>query len=163
MTENIKNTEREGTGDEFSRSMTLQQKIDTLGFHEKFKLAISGSWSERSILVRDRNKTIAATVLKSPKTTEQEVVAIAQMRNVDEEVLRQIGQNRQWIRAYPIILSLVNNPKTPIAVALNFMNRLTNKDLKALKMSKNVPEAVAKKAGRMFAARTGGRMTPKSV
>jgi hypothetical protein len=136
---------------------TLRQKIDALGYSEKLQLALTGSWSERSILIRDKNKTIAASVLKSPQMAEQELAAIAQMRDVDEDILREIGTNRQWVKSYTVVINLVSNPKTPIAIALNLLPRLPARDLKLLKLNKNISEAVSKKAGRYLAARLGGQ------
>ena len=54
----------------------------------------------RAILVRDPNKMIAASVLSSPKLTEQEVETFARMANVSEDVLRIIGNNRAWMKNY---------------------------------------------------------------
>ena len=62
-------------------------------------------------------------MLSSPKLTGQEVEAIAKMANVGEEVLRVIGTNRQWTKNYGVVAGLVRNPKTPVAVSLNLLQR----------------------------------------
>jgi hypothetical protein len=76
------------------------------------------------------------------------------MRNVEEEVLRVIGTNREWASKYPIMLILCRNPKTPVGVVLPFINRLTLRDLKGLKDDKGVSQVVRESAKRVYLSRT---------
>jgi len=62
------------------------------------------------------------------------------MGSVSEDVLRTIGANRSWMKSYKVVLGLAKNPKTPIALSLNLMNRLMDKDLSLLAVDRNVPE-----------------------
>ena len=116
------------------------QKIAKMGFTERLKAASKGSREMRAILIRDPNKMIAAAVLSSPKLSEPEVEAIASMGSVSDEVLRIIGNNRQWMKNYNITLRLCKNPKTPLAMSLNMMSRLQDADLNRLSVDRNVPE-----------------------
>ena len=81
-------------------------------------LAPRGTREERTVLIRDPNRLVAAAVLSSPKLTENEVEGIARMANVGEEVLRIIGNNRGWMKSYTVAANLVRNPKTPPAISL---------------------------------------------
>jgi hypothetical protein len=83
---------------------------------------------------------IAASVLSSPKLSEPEIESFARMANVSEDVLRIIGANRAWTRNYGVVLGLTRNPKTPLAMSMNFMARLTDRDLTMLSVDRNVPE-----------------------
>jgi len=83
---------------------------------------------------------IAAAVLSSPKLTTSEVEAFARMANVSEEILRSIGNTRVWMRNYSVVLGLVRNPKTPVALSLNLVGRLSDRDLAAVSVDRNVPE-----------------------
>lgn len=116
--------------------------LASLTVAEKLKLAMRGTREQRSVLVRDPNKIVAAAVLSSPKLSESEVESFARMTNVSEEVLRVIGGNRAWIRSYAVACALVKNPKTPIAVSLGLVPRLNERDLKTLSTDRNLPEAV---------------------
>lgn len=116
------------------------QKIAKMGFTERLKAASKGSREMRAILIRDPNKMIAAAVLSSPKLSEPEVEAIAGMGSVSDEVLRIIGNNRQWIKNYMVVLRLCKNSKTPLAMSMNLMNRLQDGDLTRLSVDRNVPE-----------------------
>jgi hypothetical protein len=117
-------------------------RLASMGVMEKMKVAMRGSREERSVLIRDPNRIVAAAVLSSPKLTEQEVESIAKMANVTEEVLRVIGTTRAWTKNYTITAGLVRNPKTPIAISLTLLGRLTDRDAKLLTTDRNVPEPV---------------------
>jgi hypothetical protein len=55
-------------------------------------------------------------------------------------VLRTIGANRSWMKSYKIVVALTKNSKTPVALSMNLMNRLTDKDMQMLAVDRNVPE-----------------------
>src|SRR4029077_4673489 len=109
-------------------------------FTQRLKAAVKGSREMRAILVRDPNKMIAAAVLSSPKPTEQEVESIARMSNVSDDVLRTIASNRAWTKNYSVVVGLTKNPKTPLAMSLNLMARLNDRDVGTLATHRNVPE-----------------------
>jgi hypothetical protein len=129
-------------GEENESKESATQRLAKMGFPEKLKNAVKGSREMRSILIRDPNKMISAAVLSSPKLTENEVESFARMASLSEEVLRVIGQNRAWTKSYKVVLGLTKNPKTPLAMALNFMGRLNSTDLKGLSVDRNVPEGL---------------------
>lgn len=146
-------------GEEFETSAdpmirSAYQRILTLNTAQKAILAMKGGREERLILVRDTNKIVALSVLKNGRITEQEVEQIARMRNVADEILRQVGTNREWAKNYGVVANLVRNPRTPPGVSTNFISRLLNKDLKQLQGDKNVPEIIRKMAKRTLETRT---------
>jgi hypothetical protein len=128
-----------GTEEEHAEK-TVIQRLAEMGFTDRLKAAMKGTREVRAILVRDPNKMIAAAVLSSPKLTEAEVETFARMANVSEEVLRAIGQTRSWMKNYGIVAALTKNPKTPVAMSLNLMPRLNDRDLNMLSIDRNVPE-----------------------
>ncbi len=117
-------------------------KLAKMSFPQKLKAAIKGSKEMRAILVRDPNKLISVSVLSSPKLTENEVEAFARMANVSDDVLRMIGKNRAWTKNYSVIVGLTKNPKTPVAMSMNFLSRLSARDLGLLAVDRNVAEPV---------------------
>ncbi len=135
--------------------LTVLQRLNKMTVSEKIKTALMGNREERGILVRDSNRLVAVTVLSSPKITESEIDAISQMRNVHQDVLRIIGTNREWLKKSKIVRNLVKNPKTPIAISLNLINRLTKQDLKFLVNDKSVPDALRRTAKRLIAKKGG--------
>jgi hypothetical protein len=78
------------------------------------------------------------------------------MKNVSDEVLRRIGTNRDWTKKYTVINSLVKNPRTPLPIAMGFISRLQPRDLKAISVDRNVPEAIRRSAQRFVKAAVQG-------
>jgi hypothetical protein len=141
MTRYLSEEERQET-----EKVSTVQKIYRLNTAEKLITALKGSREERAILIRDPNRLVASAVLGSPRITEPEIEAISAMKNVSDQVLREIGRHREWTRRYSVINNLVRNPRTPIGIALNLVPRLGPRDVKGVAMDRNVPEAVRKQA-----------------
>lgn len=133
----------------------LYQKIIKMSIPQKIRLAMVGNREARNILILDHNKAVVMAVLRSPKLTENDVFTYAQQRNLSEEVYKYIARNKNWIKNYAIKLALVNNPKTPLAVALRFLDHLQERDLKNLSRSKNVSNVLAKAAAQLLLKRAG--------
>ncbi len=119
---------------------SVQTKISKMSFTERLKAATKGNSEMRAILVRDTNKMIAAAVMSSPKLTEQEIESFARMGSVSEDILRIIAHNRKWTKNYKITLGLVKNPKTPVAISMNMLQRIQQKDLTQMAIDRNIPE-----------------------
>jgi len=116
--------------------------LSSLPVVARLKLATKGTREQRSQLIRDSNRMVAVAVLSSPKVNEAEVEAFAKMANVSEEVLRIISANRSWMKHYGVALGLIKNPKTPPGISTQILHRLTERDVKALTVDRNVPELV---------------------
>jgi hypothetical protein len=124
--------------------------LSSLPVGDRLKLAMKGTREQRAQLIRDSNKIVATAVLASPKLTEAEVEAFVKMGNVSEDVLRIIGTTRSWMKKYAVVIGLTRNPKTPPALSMQMLNRLTEKDVKMLTTDRNVPEALRLAARRML-------------
>jgi hypothetical protein len=131
---------------------SVTQLLAKMSFPDRLKAALKGTREIRAILVRDPNKMIAGAVLSSPKLTEAEVEAIAKMASVAEDVLRTIGANRAWMKNYKIVVGLTKNPKTPVAMSLNLMSRLQERDIAKLAVDRNIPEPLRVAARKKMAA-----------
>jgi hypothetical protein len=117
-------------------------RIAAMSVPERVKAAMKGSREMRSVLIRDPNKLVALSVLSGPKVSETEVEGYARMGSVAEDVLRAIAARRGWMKNYSIMLALVKNAKTPVAITLNLLSRLREADLRRLSTDRNVPEAL---------------------
>ena len=130
--------------------VSVLQKIKRLTVGQRVQLAMRGNKEERSILIRDGSKLVSAAVLVSPKVSESEIESFAALKNVQEQVLRDIARNPKYKKNYPVIRNLANNPRTPLDLSLGLMNHLMVMDLKNLSMNKNVPETLRKIAHKRF-------------
>jgi len=145
--------EDQGGGGEEAVAGTLLARVRAMGVGERLKLAMRGHKEVRTLLLRDPNRLVVRFVLSNPKITEEEIVAIANNRAVDEELLRIIAGNREWMRQRQVRLGVVTNPKTPAALALRFLPAVEERDIRRLAKSKSVPEVVVGAARRFIASR----------
>jgi len=150
--ETLRRAVAQETGEEIP--LRLAQRVMKLRTNQKIILALTGGKEERTLLIRESNRLIQVNVMRNGRITEGEVAFIAQMRSVNIEVLRIISTNREWMKKYPVVKSLVLNPKTPLAIALNSFKRLIDMDLKMVVKDKNVPEILRREIKRYLDHKT---------
>lgn len=80
---------------------------------EKIHMALYGSRDERNAILRDRDRTLHPFVLKNPQLNADDVVAIAKNAQVTPDVLKLIGERKDWVQRPAVALALARNPKTP--------------------------------------------------
>ena len=125
---------------------SLQYNVGKMSVSEKIRTATLGTPAHRALLVRDTNKLVAMAAIKCPQVNEQEVEIYTRNRALSEEIVRHIASTREWTKSYRVKLNLVQNPKTPLPKALNFLSHLRISDINTIARSKNVPQAIAQAA-----------------
>ncbi len=142
------------------KKLTVLQRIAQMSVAERVKTAFTGGREERAILIRDAAKVVQNAVLSSPKLTEPEVETFASQKNVHENVLREITRNRRFMKNYAVQRNLVQNPKTPIEIALTLVRNLMVYDLKSLQRSRSVSETIRSVAQKLYRekAMSGGKL-----
>jgi hypothetical protein len=120
--------------------LPLMMRIRNMTSAEKLRLAMVGNASARAFLVRDKNKTVAFAAISSPAMQESEVVPIVRSKEVGEDVIRFVGNKREWTRSHEVKHALVFNPKTPVGISLRFIGHLREDELKTLSRSRNVAQ-----------------------
>jgi hypothetical protein len=144
---------RSDAGDDKDSTEPLHVRMQKMEMVERIKSAFSGDKEARTYLIRDPNRMVQVAVMSNPRVSESEVASFANSRSVDEEVLRRIGNSREWVKAYHVRMALVKNPKTPVSIALKLVQTLQLQDLRQLAKSKTVSSAVAQAARRMLGNR----------
>ena len=143
---------------EEEKQQTFQQRLSSMTVPEKVKCATKGTREMRAILIRDPNRMVSSAVLSCPKVNDAEIEAFCKMGNVSEDILRSISKARGWTKNYAVVLALVKNSKTPVAISMNLMQRLNDGDVKKLASDRNVPEALRLAARkRNVKIQTGGK------
>jgi hypothetical protein len=132
----------EPVAEEEETEQTALQRLAAMNVPQKVQRATKGSREERAILIRDPNKMISMAVLSSPKLTSTEIEGYARGGNISEECLRVIAKTRAWMKNYNVVYALTKNPKTPVAISMNLLARLTEKDLRQLSTDRNVPDVL---------------------
>jgi len=128
-------------------------KFDELKIFEKIRLATIGNAYCRSVLIRDSNRLVAMSVVRSPAITDGEIVAAAANRAVCDDVIRFISNSREYTKDYAVKQALVNNPKCPLASSLRLLSFLRPDDLKSISRSRNIPGALATAAKKLLQTR----------
>jgi hypothetical protein len=127
-----------------------EAQIRTLPIPVRLKLSRGASRTLRNILIKDKNPTIAVSVVTGNAMGDGEVELIAASKVVAEEVLETIARSRQWGRKYSIVLALVKNPRTPAGLAARLVSRLSVRDLRILSRDRNVSEVVRSTAAKLY-------------
>lgn len=137
------------------KALTTLQEINQMNVSERIKLALSGTKTHRMILIKDPNKMVSLAVMESPKLSIDEVAVLAKNKSLAGELITKIANKREWTKNYPIMLELVQHPKTPVKQALSFVKKLHYRDLRMLTRNKNVNPVVRTLAVNYFTQKSG--------
>ena len=137
-----------GEGDE--EYLSKYQLAQEMGIGEKIKMALTGDKEWRKILVKDANKLVSAGVLKNPRMSEPEVLTLLKSGVQNDEIMRLICANKEWVKNYQIRKALIENPKTPLANALRYLGTMNEKDVAGYAKSRNISSVVSTQAKRML-------------
>jgi hypothetical protein len=121
-----------------------------LSVPEKVELAGKGNKEVREFLSKDPNRMVARSVMSSPRLTEADVAFYAASAQTNEEILRMIGENREYVSNSTILLSLVSNPRTPAPVALRHLVRLKGNELGVIVRNRSISALVRQEAKRLL-------------
>src|SRR4029079_4046072 len=139
-----------GDGEVEENTRLTEGQLRQLPVSVRLKLARNAPRSLRQFLIRDSSTLVAIAVLQSNPVSDQEVEQYSRSRNVVPEVLEHISKQRQWVGKYPVMLALVNNPRTPLPIALGFMGRISVRDLRMMAKDRNIADAVRSQALRLY-------------
>jgi hypothetical protein len=122
----------------------LRRRTSMLGLTtaQKIRLAHIGSAYQRALLLRDPNRVVAMAAIKSPLVKETEVIRVSQSRSVNDDVIRHIAGNRDWLKIHQIKVALVANPKCPLPTAMRLLPHMRLVELRSLSRSKNISSAL---------------------
>jgi hypothetical protein len=139
---------RDGEAEEHTGLSEAQ--IRQLPVQVRIRLSRGASRLMRSILVRDQSAPVALSVLRNNTFTESEMEHVARSRQVLEDVLLAVARRREWVGKYPVVKALVQNPRTPVALSVRLIPRLSVRDLREVSRDRNVPDAVRSMATRLY-------------
>jgi hypothetical protein len=142
------------------KKLTVLQRVSKLNVGQRIKLGFIGGKEERALLIRDTARLVQNAVLSSPKLTDAEAESFAASKNLQENVFREIARQRRFLKLYPVVRNLANNPRCPLDISLTLVKNLHVYDLKSLRHNKNVPDTIRKVAAKLYtekAARGGAK------
>jgi hypothetical protein len=129
-----------------TQRMNMTQRVMKMSVSQKIKLASLGNKEARTLLLRDSNKLVALAAVQSPRITDGEIVMLSNSRTLNDEVMRVIVNNREWLKNYQVKCNLVNNPKCPLSVSLKLLQHLHPAEMKVVARNKNIPSTLQTQA-----------------
>jgi hypothetical protein len=100
-------------------------------------------------LLRDPEPDVVSILLQNPRLIERDVVRLAARRPTTAVLQWQIFAARRWIARYNVKRALVLNPDTPTELAIRLMGFLNARDLRLVRTSPTLAEAVREAATRL--------------
>jgi hypothetical protein len=113
---------------------------------QKAQAALTGSKDERAAILRDKNKSLHVLVLRNPHIRADEVEAIAKNPQMTGEVLRAIGEKKEWLQKASIAVALARNPKTPPEVGVRALEFVSAEALRQMAKGVGAPPHVTQAA-----------------
>ena len=113
---------------------------------EKIHMALYGTRDERNAILRDRDRTLHPFVLKNPQLNADDVIAIAKNTQVTPDLLKLIGERKDWAQRPAVALALARNPKTPPDLAVRVLEFVPLDGLRQLARGTGVLPHVAQAA-----------------
>ncbi len=142
--------EDEPINEEEEQFLSKYKTAQLMGIGEKIKMALSGDKEWRSILVKDANKLVSGSVIKNPRITEAEILTLVKSGIQNDEIMRLICANKEWIKSYKIRRALIENNRTPVQNAMRYLGTMGEKDLAQLAKSKNIGSVISTLAKRLL-------------
>lgn len=105
------------------RPLTLGERRSLARTHRRDRLAL---------ITKDPHPAVVAVLLTNPNVTEPDIVTIAASRSALPETLQLIAEHARWSACYAVKRALVQNPLTPLAIAIRIATTLTSQDLKEI-------------------------------
>jgi len=125
-------------------------QIRMLTVPQRLRLTRGASRVMRQILLRDPNAQVAVAVLTHNNFSEQEMEQVVRSRSVLEDVLLEVAKRREWVARYSICRALISNPKTPVAISVRLLPKMSVRDLRLVSRDRNVADAVRSSATRLY-------------
>ncbi len=113
---------------------------------DRIKVALHGSRDERAAILRDKNRTLHAYVLKNPNVALDEVAAWAKNPQMSADFLRQIAERKEWLSRPAIALALARNPRTPGDLAVRALDHVAMDGLRQIAKGIGAPPHVVQAA-----------------
>jgi hypothetical protein len=132
---------------------SLQSYLSGLNIPQKVELAGKGNAEVRTILSRDPNRMVARAVIHSPKLSDADVASYAGSTQTNDDVLRAIAENRNWMSNRKLVTAIVSNPRTPPQVSIRFLGGFATSELGILFRNRNISLMVRREAKRIIMAR----------
>ncbi|HUI67819.1 MAG TPA: hypothetical protein VL087_06385 [Nitrospirota bacterium] len=120
---------------------------------KRIERAMVADEEEITQYVHDPSAKVIRALLGNGHLTEDEVLIIANRKNVPANILETIAKDKRWSESYPVRLALARNPKSPLSISLSIARYLRLFDLEEIARCHFIPLAFRRKVETMIIER----------
>jgi hypothetical protein len=106
---------------------------------KRTELAATAAAEEIARYVQDPSPRVIRALLGNRQLTEEDILIVANRKNIPVDVLESIAGDKRWSESYPVRLALAKNPKSPLSVSLPIARFLRLFDLEEITRSHFIP------------------------
>lgn len=117
-----------------------------VGTADKIRLALHGSRDDRAAILRDKNRSLHAYVLRNPNVSIEELAGYARNAQMSAEFLKLIAERKEWLSRPAIASALAKNPKTPPEIAVRALDYVPAEALRQMAKGIGAPPHVVQAA-----------------
>lgn len=121
---------------------TAAERLAGLTVSQKMQAALGGARDVRLQILRDNLKTLHVYALKNPRIGIDEVLWAAKQPSLSPDALKLVSEHAIWGMNAQICSAIVQNPRTPIPIALKLLPRIPMSDLKQIAKGKGRAQIV---------------------
>ena len=121
----------------------LKERLPELELGEKISIAHSAPPGLIPVLAACNHERIVQSLLRNPRMSEQEVVALVKRETTSAPVLRVVAQSERWVVRPSVRTGIVSHRNTPVHVALTLVSRMPRRTLVALVKNNELRPVVA--------------------
>lgn len=129
----------------------LVERLPDLRPGERIALARLATPPVLRALLADEDRRVARSALQNPRLREEDLVLSIRRADVPAVLFEEVVSSRRWRESYAVRLALVQQPRTPLALALAQITSLNPRDLAAVAEAaglRPVVQAAAERARR---------------
>lgn len=113
-----------------------------LELHRRVLRARVATEDERKELLHDHAEEVLQALLDNEALSSEEMVVLAQRRDLSQELLRRIATDQRAQESYQLKRALVFNPKTPASISLRLLGQIFIFDQMSLILVVGIPQEV---------------------
>jgi hypothetical protein len=110
----------------------LIERLPGIAIGEKVTIARGASSHVIQALRHDPTPRVIAALLDNPRLVEGDLLPLANNENATPPALAVILTHRKWGYRYPVGAAVLRNPRTPVALALQYLPMLKKPELRAV-------------------------------
>ncbi len=107
----------------------------------KLEQAVAATEEQIITMIHDPSPQVVRALLGNRNLSENDILVIANRKNLPSDVLEMIAKDKRWAESYPIRLALAKNPKTPLFLSLSIVRYLRLFDIAEMARSHLLPLA----------------------